>query len=1074
MTAFEQIFRNLFSTDGFVPRRLCGLWPDWLVWEHVAGNASIWLAYMAIPLLIWRLGQRRPDLAPFRESLLAFGLFIGFCGLGHFLDMVSFFRPMYRFSGHILIATGAASWWTAWAIRRAWPTIIAMKSPAELERVIAERTEKLTRVIEDLKRAREDRARLATIVESSDDAIISKDIEGLITSWNAGAQRLLGYTPEEVIGRPVSFLLPPDRQDEESMIQSRLREGGRVKHFETIRRTKSGDLIDVSLTISPISDDSGRLIGFSKIARDITEAKRAEHRLRESESRFRQLADAMPQIVWTADSNGQADYWNERWYDYSGQPRDFGSDDYWTTFLHPDDRDRCLETWYRAVRSGEPYQIEYRFRERNSGDYRWQLGRALPVKDEAGRVVRWIGTLTDIEDQKRVEHALRTSEERQRLALSAARIAHWEWDIVEDSIPYQDSIALLYGRLDDRPFEDFSEYLTIVHPDDRELVREAAERAMAPGVPYEVEYRVIWPDGSTHWLSGRGATYFDGQGRPVRMLGVNLDITELKDSEVQIRLLNESLEHRVQERTADLALANQAIRESEASLREAQRLAEVGSWEWDAIEDRTTWSDELFRIAGLDPARDAPRLIDHDQLYTPESLRLLRSMVDRALETGEPYQLELEMTRPDGVHRWIIAQGEVVRDEGGRVVRIRGTAQDVTERREQREELRRARDEAMAATLAKGNFLANMSHEIRTPMNGVIGLADLLLDTDLNPIQRSYAASIHASGEALLAIINDILDLSKIEAGKMTLDLVPCDLRSIFEEIASLLRPRALQKGLALIAAVDPAIPARVMGDPTRIRQVLTNLGGNALKFTDSGRVEMRAELLEIRPKDARIRISVRDTGIGISLEDQVGIFDSFTQVQGDPSRKLGGTGLGLSIVRQLAELMGGQVGVESLPNRGSTFWVEIRLDVGAPAELLPHGPANILKVDRLEVPIRILLAEDQEINRLVASRMIERLGGSVDVVCNGREAIEAMEGSSYDLIILDIQMPVMGGLDAATEIRRRETTGGRRVPIIALTANAMQEDRRRCLESGMDDYLTKPIRPQALQETIRRWGPSH
>ncbi len=284
----------------------------------------------------------------------AFALFIGLCGLGHFLDMLASFHPMYRPSGHVLVAIGLVSWWTAWSLRRAWP-----RSPAELERVIAERTEELSRTIEDLRRAQVDCAYLATIVESSDDAIVGKNLDGIITSWNHAAERIFGYTAAEAVGRPITFLIPPDRRDEEPHNLARLRRGERLDHFESVRLAKDGRVIDVSLTISPIKDHSGRIVGISKIARDITERKRAEEAVRLGEERFRQLADAMPQIVWTARPDGYLDYYNERWYEFTGRPKVGGGDESWNSVLHPDDLQRCLDVWQLAVATGEPYQIEW-------------------------------------------------------------------------------------------------------------------------------------------------------------------------------------------------------------------------------------------------------------------------------------------------------------------------------------------------------------------------------------------------------------------------------------------------------------------------------------------------------------------------------------------------------------------------------------------------------------------------------------------------------------------------------------------------------------------------------------------
>jgi signal transduction histidine kinase/CheY-like chemotaxis protein len=422
--------------------------------------------------------------------------------------------------------------------------------------------------------------------------------------------------------------------------------------------------------------------------------------------------------------------------------------------------------------------------------------------------------------------------------------------------------------------------------------------------------------------------------------------------------------------------------------------------------------------------------------------------------------------------------GQVSERLRSRVRQAMHTARELVDSLEQKQralelqaaDLEEARRRAEQANVAKAQFLATISHEIRTPMNGVLGTTELLLDTPLNGQQRRLAETANHSATALLALIDDVLDLSRIEASKLALHETSFDLRALIHETVELMATTTRDKPVTLSCAISRQLPKRVRGDPFRLRQVLVNLLHNAVKFTDRGRVVLEVIVLEVSQEDVELRFSVRDTGIGIAEDQFDSVFDAFTQVDASSTRRHGGSGLGLAIVKELADLMGGRVGVESQLDQGSTFWFELRLKIAAEPAAAP-APMPREQVDVMLPPAHILLAEDDAVNQMVVTAMLEKMGCVVDVVEDGDAACSAVAHKRYDLVFMDCHMPVMDGFEATRCIRDRAQGDDTRTPIVALTADALAGDRERCLAAGMDDYMTKPVSMAELAAAVQRWA---
>ncbi len=681
------------------------------------------------------------------------------------------------------------------------------------------------------------------------------------------------------------------------------------------------------------------------------------------------------------------------------------------------------------------------------GGVRWVEWRVKKAYDPDGSLVGVVGIIFDIDERKRQEAAV--IEARREAEANAARLnlsmrasggGAFEVDYDARTFWCSPEYEAIVGRT--MTYEDIARPVwEFTHPDDVELIK--VHIATHRGEFLEpAESRVVLPSGESRWVRTNGYLHWkSGEDRPRKVVGFIQDIDERKRQEL---VLEEA-------RARQEVMANR--------LKLSVDAAGAGVFEIDLVAETFWCSPEYADIVG--------RPLTYEEasgpwpMCHPDDVETVREMMRKPRRDGEIGQLEWRIIRPNGEVRWIDGRWLIHRAPTGELIKITGQVSDADDRKRQELALIEAERAASAAAEAKSQFLANMSHEIRTPMNGVLGILGLLGRENLSDEGRRMLAEAEGCGRMLAQLLNDVIDLSKIDAGRLELAPEAVDVGAVLTSVAELLRPQAEIKGVELQIEIGGG-DGWAMIDPVRLRQALFNLVGNAIKFTPSGHVAARLAIGEDGPGAKRLRFEIEDTGVGISPQAQARLFQRFQQADGSTARQFGGSGLGLSITRSLAEMMGGHVGFTSEEGRGSTFWIDVPALAAEPPQ--PIADEALAGLDGL----RILVVEDNATNRLVATKILEGLGAQVRTAEDGVLGVEAVEAVPFDLVLMDVQMPRMDGVEATQHIRAM--SGPRSaIPIIGLTANAMPHQWQAYREAGMDGVTAKPIVPAALLTEIAR-----
>ncbi|NUN99729.1 MAG: PAS domain-containing protein [Saprospiraceae bacterium] len=813
--------------------------------------------------------------------------------------------------------------------------------------------------------------------------------------------------------------------------------------------------------------------------------RRLERALEASQERWRLALEASQEGVWDWDIEKGEVYYSPHWEEMFGfQPGEAPkTQETFTALVHPEDLDEVIEDIEQCLRTRTPsYRKEFRMLHRD-GTLMWTLRNASIVYNKDGKPIRMVGTTLDITERKKAEAVefLRNAEilkHQQALLQMSSLSLNTDFDEKLKTITRQAAETLSCERVSIWKIDENQTFITT------DYIYKLSTDEYLPGMTlFEKDYpeyfsylkqnaHIVAIDAHTHPATAEFSNDY------LAPLGISsmLDIPLQEGAQIVgvichehvgvLRNWTESEQGfaRSVSNIISLALESEKRRKAEEKLiksqinfEEAQAIAHVGSWDFDLATGTLVWSKEMFRLFEMENHPPETLYETFRSKIHAEDLAKLDVLIDRTIEKGESYLIEERITCNDGSIRYLSCIGEPVKDDTGKIIGLRGTSQNVTPHKQ--------------AALAKSEFLSVMSHEIRTPINGVIGIANLLMEENLTGAQKEYVKTLNYSAQHLSMIVSDILDFSKIESGNLNFEKTDFNLEELCQNVFKLYENRATEKNIEYCFTPGAALKWNLQGDVLRLNQVLNNLISNAVKFTESGRVDFGYIVKEETLKSASLLFYVKDTGIGIHELEQEKIFETFYQGHDGISRKYGGTGLGLAISKKLVELMGGKIYVESNAGVGSVFRVELTFEKSSlGTDLIVEREDSVVELEETLPGMNILIAEDHHINAMVLINLLAKWKIKSKLASNGQEALDLIAQDTFDLVLMDIWMPVMDGQQALKCIRNSGNKTWQNIPVIAFTADASVESIRGFLENGFDDCITKPFNPRNLFNLLKQY----